>query len=507
MKTKNIVIYGLLLAAGICLGWLLFGGSDGHSEHQHDAAAEAQTWTCSMHPQIRQDKPGKCPLCAMDLIPVQSMSASVNSSNPNAVVLSKEALALADIQTMTASYSSPVKEIRLYGTIQPNANLFHSQVSHVSGRIERLSVNFAGETVREGQVIAGIYSPDLLNAQQELLEAVKMQNAPLLDAAREKLRLWKMTDAQIAAVEQSGTPSPVVDITAGSGGVVVEKNVSQGDYVSTGSTLFTLTDLSSVWAVFEAYESDLPHLKTGDKVRFTVQALPEKDFSGKITFINPTLDKTTRTVKIRVEAANAGMQLKPEMYANAFIQTAQGKDKNAVVIPKTAVLWTGKRSIVYVKEQDSEMPAFALREIELGAYLGDACIVLSGIDAGEEIVVNGAFTIDAAAQLEGKASMMNTGKAEAMPEKSAEPVHAMLEVGGLCGMCKTRIEGAAMSVVGVTSASWDKETRQLHLHFDPSKTALDDISKAVAKSGHDTDKHKADDGIYNALPACCKYRK
>jgi Cu(I)/Ag(I) efflux system membrane fusion protein len=500
MKTKNIVIYGLLLTAGIFTGWLLFGSSNEHSEHQHDAATGV--WTCSMHPQIRQDKPGKCPLCAMDLIPVQSMSAPV--SHPDAVVLSKEAAALADIQTMTAAYSIPVKEIKLYGTIQPNANLFRSQVSHVNGRIERLSVHFVGETVREGQVIAGIYSPDLLNAQQELLEATKMQNAPLLDAAREKLRLWKMTDAQIAEVEQSGKPSPIVDITAGVGGVVVEKNVSHGDYVSTGSTLFTLTDLSSVWAVFEAYESDLPHLKTGDKLRFTVQALPEKEFAGKITFIDPTLDKTTRTVKIRVEAANVGMQLKPEMYANAMIQTAQGKERNAVVIPRTAVLWTGKRSIVYVRQQDSEMPAFSLREIELGASLGDSCIVLSGIDAGEEIVTSGAFTVDAAAQLEGKASMMNTGtKAE---KSAAAPTHAMLEVGGLCGMCKTRIEEAAMSVHGVISANWDKETQQLHLNFDP-KTALDDISKAVAKSGHDTNLHKANESVYKALPACCQYRK
>jgi Cu(I)/Ag(I) efflux system membrane fusion protein len=440
----------------------------------------------------------------MDLIPLQSMSASVSVSDvsDNTVMLSKEAVALANIQTMTAAYSSPVKETTLYGTIQPNANLFHSQASHVSGRIERLAVNFVGESVRKGQVIASIYSPDLLNAQQELLEAAKMTNAQdLLEAAREKLRLWKMTDAQITAVEQSGKPSAVVDITAGAGGVVVEKNVSQGDYVSTGSVLFTLTDLSSVWAIFEAYETDLPHLKTGDKVKFTVQALPDKDFSGSITFIEPTLDKTTRTVKIRVEAANTGMQLKPEMYANAVIQTAQGKDKSAVVIPKTAVLWTGKRSIVYVKQPNSEIPAFSLREIELGASLGDACVVLSGIEAGEEIVVNGAFTVDAAAQLEGKTSMMNKA------DIKSDLLHGMLEVGGLCDMCKARIEKAAMSVAGVTSASWDKKTWQLSLVFDPSKTTFDDISRAVAKSGHDTNKFKADDSTYRALPACCKYRK
>jgi Cu(I)/Ag(I) efflux system membrane fusion protein len=456
----------------------------------------------------------------MDLIPLKTTSGTAGGAiDADAIMLSDEAVALANIQTTTVSRSHPVKEVRLYGTIQPDERLLRSQVSHVNGRIEKLLVNTTGETVRAGQVVASIYSPDLLNAQQELLEAVKIKDAQpaLLTAAREKLRLWKLTDAQISTVEQSGNVSPLIDIVANTNGIVVSKNVSQGDYAGQGTVLFNLADLSSVWAIFDAYESDLPYLKTGNNVEYTLQAIPDKTFSGRITFIDPILDKTTRTAKVRVESANPGLQLKPEMYANAIVQAALGRGKDEIIIPKTAVLWTGKRSIVYVKQPDSDMPSFKLQEIELGTALGDSYIVLSGIDDGEEIVTNGAFVIDASAQLEGKRSMMNTQSAAGHSEHSgngdkhestsaATGEHAMLKVSGACDMCKERIENTVKGIDGVSSAEWNSETQQLHLNFDAKKTSVDAIAKAIAKVGHDTEKYKADDKTYNALPECCRYR-
>jgi Cu(I)/Ag(I) efflux system membrane fusion protein len=344
----------------------------------------------------------------MDLIPVRTTGGAENT-DPDAIQLSEEAIALANIQTTIVSRSNPIKEMRLYGVIKPNEQLLRSQVSHVGGRIEKLIVNTVGENIRAGQAIATIYSPDLLNAQQELLEAQKLAatQPALLNAAREKLRLWKLTDSQIAGIEQSGVASPTITITADVSGIVTAKRVEQGDYVNQGSVLFDLTDLSSVWAVFDAYESDLPYLKTGDKVEFTLQSLPGKTFSGKISFIDPILDKTTRTVKIRVETANPKLELKPEMYANAIIKASLKSHGDEMVIPKTAVLWTGKRSVVYVKQPDIDLPTFKLREIELGASLDEEYVVLSGIRDGEEIVTNSAFAIDASAQLEGKQSMMN----------------------------------------------------------------------------------------------------
>jgi Cu(I)/Ag(I) efflux system membrane fusion protein len=510
------------LVAGLTAGWLIFGRSTdaGHEQTALDHAAETQVWTCSMHPQIKQNKPGKCPLCAMDLVPLKNASPDTGAADPDAILLSDEAVALAGIQTAVAGTGNPVREIRLYGTIQPDERLVHSQVSHISGRIEKLLVNFTGETVRYGQVIASVYSPDLQTAQQELLEAAKFSDLQpaLLDAAREKLRRWKLPDARISAIEQSGVVSPLMDITANTGGIVLTRNVSQGDYVTQGSVLFSVADLSSVWAVFDAYEADLPYLKTGENITYTVQALPGRTFSGKITFINPILNETSRTVKVRVETASAGGRLKPGMYAGATVQASSEQDRNKIMIPKTAVLWTGKRSIVYVKQADSNVPAFRMREVELGSALGDSYVILSGLEAGEEVVVNGAFTIDATAQLEGKPSMMNNfitgrdmpsaaGSSRTEPGVPADDRQAIITVQGLCGMCKERIEKAAKSVDGVLSASWDANTLQLYLDFDPAKTNADAVGKAVAEAGHDTEKYKADSETYRALPECCRYRE
>ncbi|MDR0866122.1 MAG: efflux RND transporter periplasmic adaptor subunit [Candidatus Symbiothrix sp.] len=510
---KNEVVnrylrYGILLLVGIFIGWLLFGLKEENiPAEQEETAGKPQIWTCSMHPQIKQDHPGKCPICGMDLIPLKTEDTPGEAVDPETVHLSKEAVALANIRTTIVSRSNPVKEVLLYGTIQPNERFSHSQVSHLNGRIEKLYVNSTGETIRQGQVIAGIYSPDLLNAQQELLEAKKLQSSQpaLLEAAREKLRLWKLTDRQIDAIEQAGSPSPLVEIVATTSGIVTAKKVEQGDYVSTGSVLFDLTDLSSVWAVFDAYETDLPYLRLGDKLVYTLQALPGKTYSGKISFIDPVLDRTSRTAKVRVETPNPGLHLKPEMYADAMVKASlQQQAGKSIVIPKTAVLWTGKRSIVYVKQPHSDNPVFKLREIELGSSLGNAYVVLSGISEGDEIVTAGAFTIDASAQLEGKRSMMNTNEAQLV---TGNKEHGTIVIQGLCPMCKERIEKAAGGVPGVSFATWDIETKELHLMYNSEETTPDEVAKIVARAGHDTDKYRADSKVYETLPDCCRYRK
>ncbi|KAA6315948.1 Cation efflux system protein CusB, partial [termite gut metagenome] len=302
-KIKNILIkntkYGLILIAGLFLGWLIFGGSDNHDatpEHGHThEQATGQLWTCAMHPQIKQDKAGKCPLCGMDLIPLKTSGKAEGAIDPNAIQLSEEAAALANVQTTRVSRQNPVKEIQLYGTIQADERLSQSQTSHVNGRIEKLFVSFTGESVGQGQTIAIIYSPELLNAQQELLEAGKMQatQPALVQAAREKLRLWKLSDEQIVEIEQSKNVSPLIEVKANTSGIVVSKKVNQGDYVNQGSVLFDIAGLSQIWAMFDAYETDLPFLKTGDKITFTLQAIPGRMFTGNISFIDPVLDKTT----------------------------------------------------------------------------------------------------------------------------------------------------------------------------------------------------------------------
>lgn len=519
---RNSVRYGLIFIGGLLIGWLAFSTNHKDSAKGHDDAAHADSihsskdgikyWTCSMHPQIKMDKEGKCPICGMDLIPVKSMDAGSQAVDANAIQLSDEAIALANIETTVVSRQNPVKNIHLYGTVQADERLLQSQVSYFNGRIEKLYINFTGETVRQGQTIAAIYSPDLLNAQRELQEAAKYKSTQpaLWQAVREKLRLLKLTDSQISAMEHSSNTSPVIDIKANVSGVVVGKKVNQGDYIGQGSVLFDVANLSRVWVVFDAYEEDLPFLKVGDKLDYTLKSIPGKSFSGKVSFISPILDQATRTAKVRLEASNPGMQLKPEMYADALVKASLNQHRNEVVVPKSAVLWTGKRSVIYVKQPNQSMPTFSMRTIVLGPSLGDFYVVASGLNDGEEVVTNGVFAIDASAQLEGKQSMMNgptNASATATDEKSAESKHAMIAVKGNCEMCKERIEKAAKGTNGVLTANWDQSTKMLHVDFNPSLTSIDAISKAEAKVGQDTDKYKADKKTYDALPECCKYRE
>jgi Cu(I)/Ag(I) efflux system membrane fusion protein len=520
---------GLFIAIGLFIGWVVFHSTEKAEEkHIHSAVeTKAEIWTCSMHPQIRMDKPGKCPICAMDLITVNRSGTS--GMDPAAVHLTKESAALANVLTTIVSTQNPVKELRLYGKVQADERLRQNQVAYISGRVEKLLVNFTGEPIRKGQKLAEIYSPELVTAQQELLETAKTkQSQPeIYEAAKEKLHQWKLSEAQISAIENSHNIQTNIAVEATTSGIVTARRINMGDYVSAGSVLYEVSDLSRVWVLFDAYESDLPFLKKGDQIDFSIQALPGTTYSGAIMFIDPVIDPTNRVAKVRVEINNPGGKLKPEMFATGIVKSNLKEFRDKLVIPRSAVLWTGKRSIVYVKQPGDE-PIFKIREIELGPQLGNSYVVANGLVDGEEIVTEGAFSVDAAAQLEGKPSMMNPegamvstghnhdiGETPAVEdhsaphnqESSAIVVHEMFKVAGNCDMCKERIETAAKTVLGVTKAEWSAETQQLHLSFLSTKTNVDQVAKAIAAVGHDTEKFKATELVYKSLPQCCLYSK
>jgi Cu(I)/Ag(I) efflux system membrane fusion protein len=352
----------------------------------------------------------------MDLIPLIHSNVSVD---PEAIQFTPEAAQLANVLTSVVTSQKPVKEVRLYGKVQADERLLQSQVAHIPGRIEQLMVNFTGETVKKGQTLAVIYSPELVTAQQELLEAAKTKDTQpgIYEAAREKLQLWKLTDSQISNIEGSGSVQTKFEIVSNTSGIVTARRVNNGDHVSQGTVLYDIADLSSLWVMFDAYESDLPFLNVGDNLDFTVQAMPGKSYSGRIIFIDPVLDPVNRVSKVRVEISNPSGRLKPEMFATGIVQANLGDFRNKLVIPRSAVLWTGKRSIVYVKQAGTSEPIFKMREIELGPMLGSSYIVEDGLMEGEEIVTQGTFSVDAAAQLEGKPSMMNPsgGTESSMP--------------------------------------------------------------------------------------------
>jgi len=503
MKSRiSTVIISLL--TGLVFGWLLFHSprKDNNSADQAAKTEKVSEWTCAMHPQIRMAEQGKCPICGMDLVPVAQ--SDISTIDPSAVHLSKEALALANVETSTGTKKMASKDVRLYGKVQADERLLQSQVAYVPGRIEKLYVNFTGESVVKGQVLAQIYSSALITAQMELLETAKTkQTQPgLYEASKEKLRLLKITDNQIEKIEESGVVTNNFEVVSNTTGTVTDRRVSAGDYVSPGTVLFEIADLSKVWVMFDAYESDLSFLHEGAKIAFTLQSLPDMHFSGIIAFIDPFIDPVTRVAKVRVEAKNHSGELKPEMFATGLVSAILSRHSDNLVIPKSAVLWTGKRSIVYVREKDSGEPVFKIREIELGPVLDDNVVITDGLTEGEEIVTNSTFSIDAAAQLAGKPSLMNG----VQPVVSAE-TQTSFRVSGNCDMCRERIEKAAMSVNGVASAAWDSKTQMIAVGFESNRTDIAAIEKAISKVGHDTEHFRADDVTYESLPECCLYRK
>jgi membrane fusion protein, copper/silver efflux system len=409
---NRIFQFTLVLAGGLFFGWLLFGGGNNDTTLHQTEVSNETIWTCSMHPQIRQNEPGKCPLCGMDLIPLTGQS---NQGEQNLFfhTMSAEAIALANVQTVKVSYTTPEYEVYLTGKIVPNEKKLAVITANYSGRIEKLFVDFTGQTVSKGEKMASIYSPELVTAQKELIEAAKNKqiNPSLYDAVREKLSLWKINEKQIDAIETRGEIITEFDVYAQNSGIVMSRNISTGDYVNRGNVLFEIADLSTVWVMLDVYEQDLSVVRIGDKVDFTVASLPGREFASTVSFIDPLINPQTRTASVRMEVNNQGMQLKPEMFVKGIIKSkfsAQtGLKGQSLMISKTSVLWTGTRSVVYVKAPGSEFPSFQMREIILGPRAGDFYVVKNGLQEGEEIVTNGVFAIDAAAQLSGNYSMMN----------------------------------------------------------------------------------------------------
>ena len=431
---KNKLYIIIAVIAGLLAGWLIFGEatdaasnkdlSDMTQNHDHDGEASTQMWTCSMHPQIMQPEPGDCPICGMDLIPAESSASGLAA---NEIKMTENAMALANIQTTlvgNATSSESDGMISLSGKIATNEENNSVQSSYFDGRIERLNVNYEGQQVNRGQLMATIYAPNLVAAQQELLTAASLKESQpaLYNAVRNKLKNWKISESQINAIESSGKVRENFPVYATVSGTVAEVMAREGDYVKQGQPILKVSNLGNVWAEFDAYESSIAEFKKGQKISVTTNAYPNKEFDATISFIDPILNTTTRTVTVRATLNNKENLFKPGMFVTGKVQgKVSNVNSDAVTIPATAVLWTGERSLVYVKTSPNE-PVFEMREVTLGNRSGDSYVVTTGLRNGDEIVTNGTFTVDAAAQLQGKRSMMNEGKEDnsVMPMTSME---------------------------------------------------------------------------------------
>ena len=468
MKALKTVSTGILLILAFWLGYKFKTSSGNVSARIPEASSDmrqAEYWTCSMHPQIRQPKAGKCPLCGMDLIPVESGSG--DKAGRAELKLSEEAEKLAEIETAPVQRKFVSAEIMMLGKIAFNESTMSTITARMPGRIDRLFVNYTGIAVKKGDHIAEVYSPDLLLAQQELIQSLKLVKtskpgdefaARTLNSVKEKYRLWGFSDEQVQEIISRGKVADRLTITAPIAGIVTEKDVLEGIYYEKGARLFTIADLGKVWVNLEAYETDLPWIKYGQDVEFSTEAYPGKTFKGKITFIQPVMNEMTRTVKVRLNADNQEGMLKPGMFVQATLRAkiaANGKvidtsltgkwispmhpeiikdgpgfcdicgmalvpaeslgfadpnDKNLsppLVIPASAPLITGKRAIVYVSVSGKK-GVYEGREIRLGPIAGDYYIVESGLGEGENVVIKGSFKIDSSLQIKAKPSMMTT---------------------------------------------------------------------------------------------------
>ena len=415
--TKKIVIPLLIIIIATLAG----GGWYAWQHRGHDHAAEGkagkQLYTCSMHPFIIKDKPGTCPICGMELIKKidgaaggeQTAEQKQQADMVGHVSLSPTQRVMANVATMAVKQSALSKEINAVGIVQFDQSRQAKVTAWIAGRLDKLHVNKVGDFVSKDKPVAEVYSPDLVATQQEYLLAIRsrdqLKNSPvaaiaqngdgLVQSARQRLMLFGVKENQILELEKAGKPNIRLPIYTPLSGVVIEKMMQQGQYVNTGDVLFNIADLSRVWVEVEVYENEFPNIHIGQQVEIRSQSFPSRPFTGRISYIYPFLDPKTRTVKARVEMANPGMKLKPDMFVNAVIKVPLG---TAIVVPVTALIDTGKRQVVWV---ESSPGMFEPRDVQVGQKTDDKVQILSGLKSGEKVAVSGGYLIDSESQLKG----------------------------------------------------------------------------------------------------------
>ncbi|MDP8212737.1 MAG: efflux RND transporter periplasmic adaptor subunit [Candidatus Zapsychrus exili] len=413
------VVAGLLIA-NVFSGRSSKGG-DPHTGHNMSGSSQEKKlkyWTCSMHPQIKLPKEGQCPICAMDLIPVYEGVGDDEEGSEVSLTLNEVGQKLAEVETAEVKYREVSNEVRLVGKVDYDETSLSYISAWVSGRIDRLFVDFTGTKVREGDHLIKLYSPELLATQEEYLQAIKnlkeTKDSSLsvirdtakttLESAKEKLRLYGIKGEQVEGIVKRGTPDEHMTIYSPVKGTVIHKNGFEGMYVKTGDKIYTIADLSKVWLFLEAYESDIQWLHYGQDVKIETESYPGEIFLGKIAFVDPFVDEKTRTIKLRVNVNNKGEKLKPGMFVRAIINAVLGDGgkvfeedlagkwicpmhpdiikvsqepcdicgmdliktsefgfaekptdkKQVLTIPKTAPLITGKRAVVYVENETNK---------------------------------------------------------------------------------------------------------------------------------------------------------
>ena len=412
-----IMIVGLGVAQR--QGWLGIADSTGSIEGDNEAAP---IHTCPMHPQIRQPGPGRCPVCAMPLVPTTSGSGERDEL---AVMIEPVARRLANIQTAEATLKPMTAIIETIGKIEVDESRQAVIASYISGRVERLFANITGVKVEKGDRLAVIYSPQLYAAQVEYLEArksvatmagnnalasVQSLQRKLVESSKQKLIELGMTTEQLQQLDESAAAQSRLTIYAPIGGTVIDKQTQEGKYIMVGEPLYRIANLSTVWLMLELYPEDAGRIRVGQSVQGTLKSLPGETLTGRVAFIDPVVDPMTRTVGVRVEFDNVEGKLRPGDYAEAMIEVPiTSQNKPSLVIPRSALLLAGANSVVYV---ETEPGRFEIRVVKIGAILKDEVVIESGIEPGEQVATSGNFLIDSQMQILGNPSLIDPTRAK-----------------------------------------------------------------------------------------------
>jgi multidrug efflux pump subunit AcrA (membrane-fusion protein) len=383
-------------------------------------------WVDPMHPAYKSDKPGTAPDCGMDLVPVyEDAPTGASQGKPVAgystISVPPERQQAIGVQLGKVEVRDLTKTIRAVGRVAFDETLLHQVHAKFEGYVEDLYVDYTGKPVRKGQPLLSIYSPDLLATQQEYLLAFRARQqfrgssnadlsrggTDLYESARQRLLLWDISPADLDRLEKTGRPRKALTLYSPVSGFVMVKNAVQGARVMPSDSLFEIAGLHRVWVLADVYESEAPFVTVGQSARMSLSYLPGRTWIGKVTFIAPVLDETTRTVKVRVEFANPDGVLKPEMYSEVLLERPLGR---VVAVPESAVLTTGTRSIVFVAKGGGQ---FEPREVEPGARVDSYYEIREGLAGGEDVVTQANFLVDSESRL--KAAL--TGMAPA-PDKT-----------------------------------------------------------------------------------------
>lgn len=371
-------------------------------------------WYDPMHPAYKSDKAGTAPDCGMTLVPKYAEDPSMAKMPTGTVTISPEKQVLAGVRTAVAERKSMAREIRTTAQIVADeTRIAHVHVK-VAGFIDKVYVDFVGQLVKKGQPLFTLYSPDLVSAQEEYLIAKRgnstLGNAPfqeisqgsqsLLQSAKERLKLWDISEDQIKELDETGKVNKYTTFYSPITGFVTDRKVFPQTSVTPDTELYTVSDLSTVWANADIYEFEVPFVHLGQRISFTLSYYPGKAYSGNISYIYPTVDPQTRTIKVRVQIRNPGFVLKPQMFADAHLSVDYGAK---IFVPQEAVLNSGTEQHVFVVHEGG---TFEPRKITLGPVVDGNVAILSGLKAGETIVVSGNFLIDSESGLKSAMSGM-----------------------------------------------------------------------------------------------------